>query len=99
MTRKEKLKEADQTLKRMVSEVTPASPPPSGDFQSQLDAQAALIATLQSQVADLQTQLANKANNPGMPHMSITFSNPPTAAQLNDAQSFINDLVDALQDV
>ena len=69
----------------------------SSELRNQLNALNDKIEAQAAQIADLQSQLANKATNPGMPHMTITFSNPPTATQLNDAQSFINDLVDGLQ--
>ena len=74
------------------------SPLDAAEVRNQFNALKDLIDAQAAQIADLQTQLATRATNPGMPHMSIAFSNPPTAAQLNDAQSFINDLVDALQD-
>jgi hypothetical protein len=79
------------------------SPVVSAELRSQfaglktlIDAQSAQIATLQSQVAQLQTAVAGKASKPTAGEFDPGFSDPMTAAQLMTVQSFLNDLVQQL---
>ena len=62
-----------------------------------MDAQAAQIATLQTQVAQLQNALAGKATRTALGELDPGYSDPPTYADLMAIQGFINDLVQQLQ--
>ncbi len=69
---------------------------PSADFQSQLDALKALIDAQAAQIADLQSQLANKAILPTMDPFDQSFSDPPTPDDLQKIVDWANGLLSEL---
>lgn len=72
------------------------SPIVSAELRNQFTALKALIDAQASQIADLQTQLANKANMPTMDAFDQSISDPPTQADLQKIADWANALLSEL---
>lgn len=69
------------------------SPIVSAELRNQLNGLKALIDAQAAQIADLQTQLANKAILPTMDAFDQSISDPPTQADLQKVIDWANDLL------
>ncbi len=67
------------------------------ELRNQFNALKALIDAQQAQIIALQSALASKATKPTAGELDPGYADPPTYADLMNIQSFINDLVQQLE--
>ena len=65
-----------------------------GALKALIDAQAATIADLQAQIADLRSK---SALMPNLTILDAPFSNPPAEADLETIRNYVNDMASQLQ--
>ena len=69
----------------------------SAELRNQFTALKALIDAQAAQIADLQTQLANKAILPTAQPYDQSISSPPTQADIQNLVDWLNELLGQLQ--
>ncbi len=68
----------------------------SQEMRDQLNALKALSDSQQTQITALQLALDGKVNKAGMGEFDPGFSDPPTLADVQNIQTVINDMINAL---